>query len=1204
MVVPEVTTDSLTVTTTGGSVSQFGTGDTDVISTGIAAWRSAGVLNLGYGFTGYNGNVTVNAGTTGNITLGANNVFAGVNPANVTVAANNALALTGNNIVLTAKGITPTTTTYGGNITISALNAAGSVTINTAPSTFGNGTVTFGVGGGSSSPVITVGGNLAVSTNGSNIKDDPQAQETIFGAITINTMAAGFGQLSNNVVVTGGGAGYASAPIVTITGGAGSGAVATATVNTTTGAVTGISITNGGGGFSSSPTLAVVGGGNHTGDRSGTTTISSGFVTAADLTSIATTGYVSTPVITLTAAPSGGTNATATATVDTTTGTILAINITNPGAGYTVAPTLTVTGGTANITTAPAFTAASIIPKGDVTFTAQGNQGSGTYGQFNINAASVNIVERTTLNLGTINATSVSTQSTAGDVLINGTQNVYNNGGWSARANAGNITQITGAINAGTGSVTANLNGSNGKVDLSNSSNIFGALSYNTSGSASGNILVGSSVTLNQLSVSGTSNIAVTTTGTGSNITVSAGSFNGTATFNSSGSIVLTSNNSTNTVAARNLILIAADTGVDSITQNTASASQIVNVNGTLTLSTAGGVTLTGTNNPSLGNVVLSNLSNTTAAINLSSRGNIASVSGSAAGTVTLTSGTVGQNSTPIASTITLGNLTAGNLVARALNGGDPGQAINLLSNGASGDIKQATNSSLHVENILTAITFNGGNIVLNNAGNSAGRVQLSTAGALPTNAAVGVNPGTTAQGVTLAQATAGTGAGLFAVPTAGSSGNISYTEDSTAKVGALQTTGAANLTSRFGGVIEDPTTAVALNVAGLLTASAANGSVSLGNTTHTAGATTSNITAATVSALGSAALTSSSSLSLGSVAANSLSVTAANITQSAPLSVFGLSSFNVTTDAGNITLNDSANNFGPLALTAARNATISVTESSTLNLRSVSMGFQGTPGLATAAGNGTLTLTSVNGDIIDTGLGGVKAGGIVAPSGVLTPAGTIFNGSGVVSLTAVNGNVVIDDPTSDILTSAGVVFNAKNVTLSVLGSAGSTLVLGAASLPSVATGNLTATSALGNIGNLGSLKVGALASFQTGNGNITISQPDVGFGQLRFTGNQVQIKESGAMDILAGSSAFGPAQLVSGGSINIVLADTQSVTFGSNVALQATGDITLRRTQVVGNLTLAHTGTANLSALSKSTDLNGRDPIDLGTGPYVAPSP
>src|SRR5205823_1075896 len=153
------------------------------------------------------------------------------------------------------------------------------------------------------------------------------------------------------------------------------------------------------------------------------------------------------------------------------------------------------------------------------------------------------------------------------------------------------------------------------------------------------------------------------------------------------------------------------------------------------------------------------------------------------------------------------------------------------------------------------------------------------------------------------------------------------------------------------------------------LTVTANSGSVQLGNLTHTSGNTTGNIAAVAITAAGSAQVQSSGNLTLGATKANSLSVTGNNIGQSDALNIFGLSTINAT---NSIALTNAANNFGPLSLTSlTSNQSIAVTESSTLNLRSVNMpGGGGT--------NGTFTANSVNGDIIDSGLGGVKMGGAV----------------------------------------------------------------------------------------------------------------------------------------------------------------------------------------------------------------------------------
>src|SRR5581483_7241465 len=362
--------------------------------------------------------------------------------------------------------------------------------------------------------------------------------------------------------------------------------------------------------------------------------------------------------------------------------------------------------------------------------------------------------------------------------------------------------------------------------------------------------------------------------------------------------------------------------------------------------------------------------------------------------------------------------------------------------------------SNLHVENTADFVTFNG-NIVIGNNGNSLGRLQFSTGGAL-TSANV-----------------AGTG-------------NITYVEDATAKVGNIATTGSISLTSRFGGIIEDPAAADTILGGGGITLNSPNGSVLLGNTTHTTGVTSADLSSATITAGGAASIISNNTtgLALGNVAANSLTVTESgtgNITESGSLNIFGLSTF---VGAANITLTGS-NNFGPIALTTSgAGSNIAITEGGTMNLRKVVMPTGTT---------GNFTATSVNGDIIDTGLGGVVIGGITGGTG-----------TGVITLSATNGNITIDDPTTDFASTAGVVFNAKNVTLSVLGN--STLVLGNNTTASIATGNLTATSALGSIGNGGNIVVTGNAFFQTGTGNITLGQTGDQFGTLKFIGNQVNI--------------------------------------------------------------------------------------------------
>jgi hypothetical protein len=508
---------------------------------------------------------------------------------------------------------------------------------------------------------------------------------------------------------------------------------------------------------------------------------------------------------------------------------------------------------------------------------------------------------------------------------------------------------------------------------------------------------------------------------------------------------------------------------------------------------------------------------------------------------VTLEAGTQGGNGFSFPWNLVLGNLNVGNLTANARNGSGTAPGAYTSTVGASGSISQSSGSILHVDNAATFSTL-AGDVVIANNGNSFGAVTINT---LSTN----------------------------------STANTIFSEESTLRVGNITSGGNVSLTSRFGSIIEDanaPAVNITVNgTSSMLTLTANNGSIALGGLTNN-NLTTGNVAGTAITALGAAAVKSTGNVTLGPTSANSLSVISGNnIVQNAPLKVFALASFTAT---NNITLTDPQNNFGPLALTTQTpGMNIAVTESSTLNLRTVAF-----PG----SGNGTFSANSLNGDIIDSGLGGVK------PAGLVTAPG-----SGIVTLAAMNGNIELNDPTTDLPTVGGIVFNAQNVTLSVLGTVGSNLVLGANGTQSIATGNLTATSALGNIGSAGGMSVGGTAVFQTGNGNITIAQPNTGFGSLRFIGNQVNISETGNMDILTGSTAYGPAQLVSGGSISIVDAGGGSVSFGNTVAMQAAGNITLQKLQAVGTIAVTATGRKDLSALSLSADLNSKTPIDSGTG-------
>jgi hypothetical protein len=643
-----------------------------------------------------------------------------------------------------------------------------------------------------------------------------------------------------------------------------------------------------------------------------------------------------------------------------------------------------------------------------------------------------------------------------------------------------------------------------------------------------GSVTVGAAGTTIASTTNVTSGDVLITSTNGGGITVGGGNIAGSLTINSSNTITTTA--STNTTVGGNLSLTAANTGATAITQG---AAGVFDVTGVTTIASMGNVVLDA-GNEFIGNVVL-NQAGTTGDATVYDRTNL-SISGSTGGALSARAGATAL-SVDAPWSIVAGNLSAASITLNATNGGG----------GNSGTITQASGTSIHSEGTFTAIT-NNANITLANSFNSFGRVNIGTNG--------------------------GTGNGTS---------TVSIVEDGTLRVGNIASNGNITLRSNFGSIIEDTNANVVINSRATTNLVAPNGNIHLGATTNTTTTVSGNIATVIASApTGTVAVMGNNNINLTTVNANSLIVNATNnITQTNALNVFAGASF---TAGRNITLTNNANNFGPVTLNVTgTNNNIAVTEASTLNLRKITMA---------GAGNGTVTLTSVSGDIIDTGLGGVIPGGTIASPG-----------SGIITLVAANGNIILDDPTTDFPSNSGISFNAQNVTLSPLGNA--QLVLGAAGSTSVA-GNLTATSAIGSIGNAGDLNIAGAAVFTTGNGNIQLGQSGNRFGTVRFTGNQVAITQVNDMNIVRGSTAIGAAQLASSTSyVTIDPSGSGIVSFGSTASITAGTSITLPDfVQAVGVLTVNAPGTKDLSALSIQGDLGGQTPVNLGTGTYVAPQP
>ena len=869
----------------------------------------------------------------------------------------------------------------------------------------------------------------------------------------------------------------------------------------------------------------------------------------------------------------GGSGATATPTFNAN-GQLTGFTVTNSGSGYTAKPSISLSGGTGSSGNIQAnVTGSTISDDRDVTLLVAGalnlvtnggnialtstngsGRGYGAFGQLNANTtgldgkANVDVQERTTIGVGNVTANVLNLRSNTGSIIFQPT-NIP-----TLATNASGITTIT--ANAATSGATitqttaiattggnSQFNSSGGTI-LDNTTNSLGGLIQVING-ANNVLTTNSNFTLqNATTVTGTNKLVVNVgqgdalTNQTRTLTVNPSVNAANVTLNSVGNISVlggTFANLTLSAGGQN----NAGALATAISQGTVALT----VNNTLTTSAAAGAVnlAISTNNNTIAKLVVGE---TPGGISLNTVGNL-NLSGTTTGAVTATAGTQGTTTGTAPTTtasnygITLGNLSASALTLTAQNG-----TANAVADGISGTIAQSAGTTLRTESGLSATTF-GGAITLANAGNNFGQINLST----------------------------GTPAGA----------SITLVEGGTAKIGSLNTTGPVTLTSTFGSIIEDPSANVSL-IAGSLVAKAANGSVNLGGTTKVdAFTTTGTIPSISLMAAGAAAVLSSGNLALGAISANSLTATSGDtLTQTAAQNIYGVSTF---TAVNGITLDNVANNFGPVSVTiSGTNKNVVLAENNTLNLRKVA--FTG------PAGNGTFTASSAVGDIVDSGLAGVIIGGRAANVG-----------TGLVTLTASKGNVVLDDPTTDIATTGGVSFNAKDVTLSVLGT--TPLTLGAAGLTSVATGNLSASSATGSITNAGNLTISGLASFQAGIGSISLTQSANQFGTLRFsTGGTLGVVQANDMKILTGSSAMGLAQFQSGGNISVVNVGGV-VTLINAATMSATGSITLPKLlQANGVITLNAAGTKDLGALSLSNDLGGKAPLQFGSGTYVPPTP
>jgi hypothetical protein len=176
------------------------------------------------------------------------------------------------------------------------------------------------------SPYTVTSGTVEITDTGNTVAT---AQATAAFDIASQTVTG--------IMVNSAGAGYMVAPMVTISGGGGTGATATATV--ANGVVTGINVTSPGIGYTSAPKVTIDPPPIATAKATAVIDSTSQTVTGITIKSgDGGAGYTVAPAVTISGG--GGTGATATASVYN--GVITAITVTNPGTGYTSAPTVTI----------------------------------------------------------------------------------------------------------------------------------------------------------------------------------------------------------------------------------------------------------------------------------------------------------------------------------------------------------------------------------------------------------------------------------------------------------------------------------------------------------------------------------------------------------------------------------------------------------------------------------------------------------------------------------------------------------------------------------------------------------------------------------------------------------------------------------------------------------------------------------------------
>ena len=308
------------------------------------------------------------------------------------------------------------------------------------------------------------------------------------------------------------------------------------------------------------------------------------------------------------------------------------------------------------------------------------------------------------------------------------------------------------------------------------------------------------------------------------------------------------------------------------------------------------------------------------------------------------------------------------------------------------------------------------------------------------------------------------------------------------------------------------------------------------------------------------------------------------------------------TLSNGLITLTNTGNNFGAVTI-VANTADVKITESNTMNLRSISGGSL----IPAVAGSipAVMTLTSETGDIINSGalkpsllVTGVDASTVQDPITLLF--GTSLRN---VSFNTPKGAISVNQfpaayPnqfTGVALTSAG---NASIYSVTPVVLLGGSVVTGNADITTATAPNILAISSAGKV------VIAGTVVFNSTNADISLTDNQSTFGQVRFFGRNVTVTENASIRIQGGSFASGNVVFNSFGDIFNNANESGSFIQGT-LFLGASGNVTLvPGIAVQGVVTLNASGTKDLSKMSLSGNLNNLAPVNFGTGAYLPPAP